>query len=140
MPVPRLVDVPVQVRSNIQYMSTTKHRIKRGNSSASLWLIDMKSEYICFLKTKPHKNSRETIGAYIKNNKLNPLGEKGGYNKLIFAKFENHINSATLWHGYPIDYRENTDYRPSSEYLKYLVKRKSISNAKKKKIQKGLEL
>jgi hypothetical protein len=140
MPVPKLVDVPVKVRSNIEYMSTKKHRIKRGNSNASLWLIDMKSEYICFLKTKPHKNSRETIGAYIKNNKLNPLGEKGGYDKLIFAKFENHENSGTLWHGYPIDYRENTDYRPSSEYLKYLVNRKSISNAKKKKIQKGLEL
>lgn len=140
MPAPRLVDIPVTVRSSIEYMSTTKHRISRGNNNASLWSIDMKSEYICFLKTKPHKNPRETIGAYIKNNKLNPLGKKGNYDKLIFAKFENHEHSGILWHGYPIDYRENTDYRPSSQYLKYLVNRKSITNAKKKKILKGQEL
>lgn len=140
MPIPTHVDIPVKVIQTIKYVSTTKHRVFRGNSAASLWTINMKEEYIAFLRTKPNKNPRQTIGAHIVQNAIQPLGKLGSYNNLFFAKFENDINSGIQWHGYPIDYRASTDYRPSQGYLNYLVKKQIITKAKKKKIIKGKPL
>ena len=138
MPVPRLVDQVVTVINGLTFVSTSKHRV-RGNPNGSIWSISYRDEYICFLKSKPHKHSNGiSWGAHIVGGSLNVLGtNSSGTIDLRIAKFTNHNNNNNLWHGYPTDPRIKTTDIPSDDFLRFLVSNNYLTKAKSRKLVNG---
>jgi len=121
-----------------KYIISSQHR-KIGNPNKSIWKISFRAEVKCFIWTISENwiNQTEAWGVKIdKTNTLEIVGLNDNGERLKIAKFVDG-NGNDVWHGYPADYMNKTQDRPTTTILKVWVDNGYISKSKMSKIRRG---
>ena len=121
------------------YLISSQHRIK-GNPNKSIWTISHAEEVDCFIQAfnKNWKSEYEAWGIKLSNKNLEVVGENQREKKLKLAKFVNkNKTDANYWHGYPADYMNKAQDRPTTNILKEWVADGYLTKAKMRKIRNG---
>ena len=148
MPAPILVNQSVVTPCGENFKTIAKHR-SRANPNASIWTISIQEEYDCFIEAMSYCNTgmvtpitytpnQNTVrwGVLIDGRSLSKLGENNHCNNLVFAKFTKHVNNSE-WHGYPSDYINKVQDRPSMNFLLSLKGNDYLEKSQVKKISQG---
>jgi hypothetical protein len=131
-----ILDEPNLVKDNIFYIIVSQHIVP--NEYKSHWSITNEEQLKCFEKSLINNwlSDFRGWGLHIINNQINPLGYSKQGEQLKIAKFVDSYKSSK-WHGYPADYRNNIQDRPSSDILRSWVNNNIIQKHQMSKIRSG---
>ncbi len=120
-----------------KYIISSHHRM-RGRPHKSVWIISHDQEVLCFVDSIQNKwrDGSQAWGLFLVDNILNVLGESDDNIGLKIAKFVDGMASS-VWHGYPANFMENGQDRPTSTILHNWVERGLISKATMSRIRTG---
>lgn len=123
------------------YIFTNQHRA-RQNANKSLWTITEDEEFNSF-SLMCNQNwildqykgwSLHRVGSINDFLGVNPKNER-----VQIAKFVDSSKNS-LWHGYPVNYRESVHDKPHNEVLQKWVDDKKITKVQMSKISRGKDL
>lgn len=118
MPQTYQINIDYEVIKDIFYKIHPHHR-QTGLPNKSTWSISYQEEINCFVFTYNSNYIEINFGfGFLLNNtrKLEVIGTSINDKKLKFAKFVDGNNNHR-WHGYPADYINNKQDKPSEELL-----------------------
>lgn len=134
---------PIDEKETIHYAVVSYHRDKTRLNEKSKWIIDEASEIDCFVTSisNPDWVNENTCWGVktIKEAdqvKIDKLGTGTKGDNLFFAKFIDGSKD-NKWHGYPADYMNNNQDRPSTNFLRSLFGNKFLTKPQVSKIKKG---
>lgn len=132
-----IIDEPNLVKNNVFYIIVSQH-ILNINKEKSHWSITYQEQLNCFENSLTNNWLSNFMGwgLHIINNEIKPLGYSKQREELKIAKFVDSYKSSK-WHGYPADYRNNIQDRPSSDVLRSWVEDGIIQKHQMSKIRSG---
>lgn len=134
-------DTEIDLEIGDNYIISSQHR-RTGNSNKSIWTITFIEEVDCFIEAMNGgwKSGSEAWSLKVSNDKLQVVGENidmsGMKQELKLAKFVDGTKNK-VWHGYPADYMNKNQDRPSTEVLKVWVNLGYLTKSKMNKIRQG---
>ena len=131
-----IIDGKEPLYNGEDYVFIKKHRTF-GNPNASVWTCTLKEEFDLAedgLKSQYIENKKD-LQAYNLKKGLLILGRNNINPELRIAKFIN--STPTVWHGYPADYVQKNQDRPTLDVLNKMYSNGLISAKEMKRISKG---
>lgn len=130
------IDLVAKAGNN--YYISSQHR-RKGNPKKSRWTITYDEEVDCFIQSmiKEWKDEKKAWGLKASNKVIDIVGMNDDNDSLMLAKFIVGPGRDT-WHGYPADYVNRAQDRPTNTILKMWVDDGYITKAKMTKINRGI--
>lgn len=136
MPYTTDIEIDLTEKANCKYIISSQHR--NGNPNKSIWTISYEEEVNCFIETitKNWKENSVAWGVKVINDLIQVVGLNNAKVELKLAKFVDGSNK-NVWHGYPADYMNKSQDRPTTDILKNWVVNGYLTKAKMSKIRLG---
>jgi hypothetical protein len=137
MPYTTDIEIDLKAHTTGNYIISSQHR-KKGNQNKSVWTITFNEEVACFIQALNGKwrAGTEAWGVKVIGNILQIVGLNNARQELKLAKFVDGTNT-NVWHGYPADYMNKAQDRPTTDILKLWVEKGYLTKAKMSKIRLG---
>ena len=130
-------EIDLSERINKNYLISSQHR-RRGNPNKCRWTITLEEEVECFIQSIDSNwiDGAFAWGLHFVNDTIDVLGLNNDDEDLKLAKFINS-DGTIIYHGYPADYINRSQDRPTNNILKMWVNSGHITKAKMTKINRG---
>ena len=112
------LDQKIQVKDKNVYYTVVSYHRNSSLQNKSKWTISRLDEFNCFAysEEKEWLINHQGWGVIPDGNKLIELGKNSESEKLYISKFVDSEEN-NIWHGYPADYRRNTQDIPTTQIL-----------------------
>ncbi|MDP1622632.1 MAG: hypothetical protein Q8M08_09885 [Bacteroidales bacterium] len=137
MPYQADTEIDLTAKTTSNYIISSQHR-RVGNPNKCRWTVSFADEVDCFINSINNnwKDGTKAWGMKMINAALIVVGLNDDNEELKLAKFIDGTGK-NVWHGYPADYANRSQDRPTNTILQMWVVNGYISKAKMTKINRG---